>query len=196
MSSVSPITTRAWNSIGDFASLQVWDGVLDVNQVWSQGRTWLGGNLNIVGAELSGYWLRGVLDEGQRPPNGGRCVLLLAWDCSCASRWTGCLLDDVGRIPVTLKHPSCGGTTVGMQTSTKGFNATLKNVWISYRQRFLMPQSEGGGSICREKLNYCPFLMQGRLNSRKGVVKCHVEISKIVGIHNDKRVVNVHLPEL
>ncbi len=55
MSSVSSITTRAWDLIDDFSSLWVWDGVLNVNQVESQGRVQLGGNLNIVRFESSGY---------------------------------------------------------------------------------------------------------------------------------------------
>ncbi len=38
------------------------------------------------------------------PPNGGQCVLRSVWDCCCAHRWVSCLLDEVGRIPVTLKH--------------------------------------------------------------------------------------------
>ncbi len=30
------------------------------------------------------------------------------------------MVDEVGRIPVTLKHPSCGGTTMSMQASKTG----------------------------------------------------------------------------
>ncbi len=52
-----------------------WGGVFNANQVGSQGRLGLVSNLDSVGVELSSYWLIDVLYVGQRPPNGGRCVL-------------------------------------------------------------------------------------------------------------------------
>ncbi len=51
LSSVSPITTRAWDLVDDFARLKGWDGVFNVNQVGSQGSVRLVGNLDFVGVE-------------------------------------------------------------------------------------------------------------------------------------------------
>ncbi len=49
---VSPIT---WDVIEAVSLLEGWDGVLNVNQVGSQGRLGIVGNLSIVGVEPSSY---------------------------------------------------------------------------------------------------------------------------------------------
>ncbi len=55
LSSVSLITTRAWDLVDDFAPRYGLDGIFNVNQVGSQGRVGLVGNLDIVGVESSSY---------------------------------------------------------------------------------------------------------------------------------------------
>ncbi len=55
MSSVSLIATRAWDLVEDFAPLEGWDGVFNMNQVGSQGGVGLVSNLDIVGVESSSY---------------------------------------------------------------------------------------------------------------------------------------------
>ncbi len=90
--------------IDDFEPAQSWDWVINVNQVGSPGVVGLVGNYHTLRVASSGYWLRDALDVGQRLPNGGQCVLRSVWDCCCVHRWVSCLFDEVGRIPVTLKH--------------------------------------------------------------------------------------------
>ncbi len=51
----SLITTPAWDLVDDFAPLYGLDGIFNVNQVGSQGRVGLVGNLDIVGVESSSY---------------------------------------------------------------------------------------------------------------------------------------------
>ncbi len=46
LSSVSPNATQAWDLIDGFASLEGLDGVLNVNQVGSQGRVGLVANFD------------------------------------------------------------------------------------------------------------------------------------------------------
>ncbi len=55
LSSVTPITTRAFSLIDNFASLLDWDGAFNVNQVGSQFRVGFVGNLHIVWVEPSDY---------------------------------------------------------------------------------------------------------------------------------------------
>ncbi len=53
LSSVSLIATRAWDLVDDFATLQGWNGVFNVNQIGSQGGVGFVGNLDIVGVGSS-----------------------------------------------------------------------------------------------------------------------------------------------
>ncbi len=52
---VGSITTPTWDMIDHLASLWMWDGVLNVNQVGTQGTVGLVGNFRIVWIEASGY---------------------------------------------------------------------------------------------------------------------------------------------
>ncbi len=95
--SVSPITTRAWDLVDDFASLYSWDRVQNVNQVRSQGRVGLRGDLEVEGVEPSGFWVEDASKLwAMRSP--------VFWCCGCAPRWTRHLFNDVVGISVTLKH--------------------------------------------------------------------------------------------
>ncbi len=60
--------TRTRILIDNFASLQSWDGVLNVHQVGFQGGVGIVGNRDIVWIRSSGYWLRDALGIGHQPP--------------------------------------------------------------------------------------------------------------------------------
>ncbi len=94
-----------------------------MNQVGSQGGVGLVANLDIVGVESSSYGLRDALYVGQRPPNGGWCVLRFVCSCGRASL-LGCLSDEVfyrGRI---VQRSVLRGCYIEYVNEKKGFNTT------------------------------------------------------------------------